>query len=88
MQQPPADIQRFRHRTVFVFSLPDKFFFKSCTKFQILFIGIRKLVLADDTRKISRLADTGLGGKELVCKILMVFPGIFFTDTVLHQTRQ
>ena len=62
--------------------------FKLLAEFQILLINRRQFIFSDDRRQIPGLPHLRISREQLIRQILMILPGIPFTDTVLHQTGQ
>src|SRR5699024_1106040 len=83
-----AKVKGLLHTPVFFYALADIVLFKGFSEFQIFLVDGGELILTDDRGKVPRVAHLCIGGEQLVCKILVVFSCIPFSDTVLHQTGQ
>src|SRR5699024_799697 len=84
----PSKIQCLLDGTVFLRTLTDVFLFKFLSKRKVFFIDRGKFVLSDNRCQISCVPHFCVGGKQLVCQILMILPCVTLSDSVFHQTGQ
>ena len=82
-QKLPSNIQGIDDRPVVVGILADEPLLKGLSEFQILLIQRGEFIFSDNRGQGSGVSYPGVAGKELVGHVLMIFPGIAFTNAVL-----
>lgn len=74
-EQAPAKVQALVDGAVLIGALAQKFFFEVGAEIQIQFIGLAKLLFADDAGQVPRVVYLGVAGEQLVGNVRVIGTG-------------